>query len=349
MATSSRDSTLVNLTDEGDDEIPTNNETVFESSNMDAYVSMETDTDQLLQPEDESESNQNKESPFTFAFYIKLFDVDTEEITDRLKWSLFPRLDHTSSFAKKKIKPKPDLYGPFWICVTLVFSVAIAGNVSSYFQYKITKDNGGSHWHYDFHKVTLSAVIVFLYAALLPSGVFTALWSNAPKDSSSKPCFTELVCIVGYSLASLVPISILWLIQVSIVQWSLVIVSFFLSGGVLLLALKPIIEEFVEEKSKTYTIIAAILALHLLLAVGFMLCFFHVPSGNGEVVKAISTTEVIAGKTEHIAAIKKEEIKNNSSESKRDLNNIVQKETVHVNATVKTTTDAKEKMSEKKT
>ena len=127
MATSSKDSALVNLVDEGDDEIATNSQTNFDSPNMDAYVSMETDTDQLLQPDEESESNQTKGSPFTFAFYTKLFDVDTEEITERLKWSLFPRLDHTSTFAKKKIRAKPDLYGPFWICVTLIFSVAIAG------------------------------------------------------------------------------------------------------------------------------------------------------------------------------------------------------------------------------
>jgi len=348
MATSSKDSALVNLVDEGDDEIATNSQTNFDSPNMDAYVSMETDTDQLLQPDEESESNQTKGSPFSFAFYTKLFDVDTEEITERLKWSLFPRLDHTSTFAKKKIRAKPDLYGPFWICVTLIFSVAIAGNVSSYFQYKITKNNVGSHWHYDFHKVTLSAVIVFLYAALLPSGVFAALWSNLPKDSTTKPSLTELICIFGYSLASLVPISILWLIQVSIVQWALVIVSFLLSGGVLLLALKPMIEEFISDKSKAYTIIAAILALHLLLAAGFMLCFFHVPSDNSEVVKATSTTASIGGKIESIADIKNEEAKNNAGENKRDLNPINQ-EKAPTNATIKVTTPAKEEIPKKKT
>ena len=222
------------------------------------------------------------------------------------------------------------------------------GNVSSYFQYKITKNNVGSHWHYDFHKVTLSAVIVFLYAALLPSGVFAALWSNLPKDSTTKPSLTELICIFGYSLASLVPISILWLIQVSIVQWALVIVSFLLSGGVLLLALKPMIEEFISDKSKAYTIIAAILALHLLLAAGFMLCFFHVPSNNSEVVKATSTTASIGGKIESIADIKNEEAKNNASENKRDLNPINQ-EKAPTNATIKVTTPAKEEIPKKKT
>ena len=63
-------------------------------------------------------------------------------------------------------------------------------------------------------------------------------------------------------------------------QWILVLVSFFLSGGVLLLALWPIVNEFSAVKTKGYTIIAVVLGLHLLLASGFMLCFFHVPSAQ---------------------------------------------------------------------
>lgn len=32
------------------------------------------------------------------------------------------------------IQPIPDLYGPFWICVTLIFSIAIFGNFAHYIQ-----------------------------------------------------------------------------------------------------------------------------------------------------------------------------------------------------------------------
>ena len=38
--------------------------------------------------------------------------------------------------------------GPFWICTTLVFTTAIAGNLANYIQH------GGNdyEWRYDFHK-----------------------------------------------------------------------------------------------------------------------------------------------------------------------------------------------------
>lgn len=39
------------------------------------------------------------------------------------------------------------LSGPFWICTTLVFTTAIAGNLANYFQ-----TVGTNQWVYDFHK-----------------------------------------------------------------------------------------------------------------------------------------------------------------------------------------------------
>jgi protein YIPF1/2 len=52
------------------------------------------------------------------------------------------------SFLINKIRPNPDLYGPFWICISLIFTIAIAGNIVSFLH------NFGSDykWHTDFHK-----------------------------------------------------------------------------------------------------------------------------------------------------------------------------------------------------
>lgn len=52
------------------------------------------------------------------------------------------------SFLLNKIRPNPDLYGPFWICVSLIFTIAIAGNIVSFMH----KFGSGYEWHTDFHK-----------------------------------------------------------------------------------------------------------------------------------------------------------------------------------------------------
>ena len=271
MAKVAENSALLELLDNNDDEVMTTQDPKEET-----FIDMDHDTDQLLAPDDSNAEGERKnQSVFSLDYYIKLFDVDTDEIIQRLSWAMLPRPQFTTNFAKKTIKAKPDLYGPFWISVTLIFSVAIAGNVASYFQ--MTKD---SHWHYDFHKVTISALIVFLYVALMPMGIFAALWTSSPGEAGSKPCFMELACICGYSLAPFLPASLLWLVQISILQWTLVLLCFGLSGGLLTLALWPLIEQCSQAKSKSYSLIVIILVLNLLLAAGFMLCFYHVPSSN---------------------------------------------------------------------
>ncbi|XP_033148166.1 uncharacterized protein LOC103870835 isoform X2 [Brassica rapa] len=60
---------------------------------------------------------------FTVGAYKPFFDVDTSDVVDRLKESLFP---FRGTFTEKTAD-KPDLYGPFWICTTLIFVAASIG------------------------------------------------------------------------------------------------------------------------------------------------------------------------------------------------------------------------------
>lgn len=62
------------------------------------------------------------------TFIRKYFDVDLEDILLKLKTSIIPFNKEFQLYAEKK----PDLYGPFWIFATLVFIVAVAGNLSGY-------------------------------------------------------------------------------------------------------------------------------------------------------------------------------------------------------------------------
>lgn len=91
------------------------------------------------------------------------------------------------------IRPNPDLYGPFWICVTLVFSIAISGNMANYLQ---TASSAKYHWKYDFHVVSYAATCIFLYAWLLP----LALWGALKWTYNSRNTEEELiqVCYITF-------------------------------------------------------------------------------------------------------------------------------------------------------
>ena len=109
---------------------------------------------QLITDDDENASSWRTSNFLKFEFYQQFFDVDTTAVKDRVLYSMVPLPG--KSFLQHHIRPKPDLYGPFWVCVTLVFSIAISGNMATYLQKSFEADEDHPiKWHYDFHKVKL--------------------------------------------------------------------------------------------------------------------------------------------------------------------------------------------------
>ncbi|XP_057333079.1 protein YIPF1 isoform X2 [Microplitis mediator] len=214
---------------------------------------------------------------WTLEYYQQFFNVETHDVFERIKKSMLP--SNEDNYLLSQIKPNPDLYGPFWIPVTLIFVVAISGNFANYLQ---TANNGKYHWKYDFHIVSYAAISICLYVWMLPLSLWGGMkWTNASPNNSLNTQLMEtnqdlrlldLLCLYGYSLSIYIPVAILWTIQIGWFQWLLVGVASLMSGGVLLRCLLP----FINSKQKLiYT--AIITGMHLLLAAGFMLYFFHVP------------------------------------------------------------------------
>ncbi|KAJ8919380.1 hypothetical protein NQ315_016473 [Exocentrus adspersus] len=209
---------------------------------------------------------------WTLEYYQKYFDVDTKDVMDRIFASITPKWDNS---LKHHLRTKPDLYGPFWISVTLIFTIAISGNISNYLQ----NANSQFHWKYNFHLVSYAATTICLYVTLIPFILWGLLrWSIQINDvegldENVTPGALELICIYGYSLFIYIPISILWTIQISLLKWLLVLIAAFISGSVLLLTLLPALR---LSKHK-FLLIVGIISCHLLLAAGFMLYFFHDP------------------------------------------------------------------------
>jgi protein YIPF1/2 len=82
--------------------------------------------------------------------------------------------------------------------------------------------------------------------------------------------------LYGYSLAVYIPVSVLWTIQFSLLQWLLVSTAAFLSGSVLIFVMIPAL----RYSKYSFIIMVSIAVAHFILAAGFMLYFFHVPASN---------------------------------------------------------------------
>ncbi|KAH8293359.1 hypothetical protein KR018_011574 [Drosophila ironensis] len=229
-------------------------------------------------PLDGAGAGGGKLSFLTIEYYQQFFNVDTYMVLERIANSMIPKRA-AGNYLRMNIGENPDLYGPFWITVTLIFSIAISGNIASY----LHQANDGYHWHYNFHLVSYAATCIFLYANLLPA-ILWALFKYSLKpvdeaeavetDSASyTPSLLSLMCIYGYSLAIYVPVSILWVINISLLQWLLVITAALLSGTVLIAVLTPAL----RNSQYSLFLIIGILSAHVILAAGFLLYFFHSP------------------------------------------------------------------------
>ena len=82
---------------------------------------------------------------WTIEYYRQFFDVDTEQVLSRIKWSMLP-FRHTFLV---RSKARGDLYGPVWVSTTLVFAIAMAWNIASWNGMELNKR---ATWHYDFSK-----------------------------------------------------------------------------------------------------------------------------------------------------------------------------------------------------
>uniref|UniRef100_A0A3Q3X340 Protein YIPF n=1 Tax=Mola mola TaxID=94237 RepID=A0A3Q3X340_MOLML len=199
---------------------------------------------------------------WTFEYYQSFFNVDTIQVLDRVRGSVMPLPGR--NFIKHHLRNNPDLYGPFWICVTLVFSVAISGNLSTFLS---EKGNPSFHYTPQFHRVTIAAVVIFMYAWLVPFGLWGFLtWRQGAERQIGGYSFLETVCVYGYSLFIYIPTSVLWIISFEWLRWTLILVAILISGSVLVLTFWPVVRD--DTKVMAVATIVAIVALHTLLAIG---------------------------------------------------------------------------------
>ncbi|XP_016341732.1 protein YIPF1-like [Sinocyclocheilus anshuiensis] len=214
-------------------------------------------------------SGQRKSAPFwTFEYYQTLFDVDSHQVKNRIIGSILPWPG--KNFVEVYLRSNPDLYGPFWICATLVFAIAVSGNISSFLV-----NQGQPKFRYvpDFSKVTMAATAIYSYAWLVPLALWGFLtWRNRKITSLVSYSFLQIVCVYGYSLSIYIPAVILWIIPSEGLRWCSIVVALCLSGSVLVMTFWPAIRD--DKPRITIAIISTIVILHVLLAVGCKVCFF---------------------------------------------------------------------------
>lgn len=144
-------------------------------------------------------------SILTLEYYQSYFDVSTSEVVERVLAGMVP----LRSRLVDKLHPHPDLYGPFWITVTLILVTAISGNIANVWEKKTA-------WEFHFHEVTVIGCSVYAYTWLVPFLLWSFLWW---RGNRSRYTLYQLLAIYGYSVSIFIPLVVLWLIRNEIIRW----------------------------------------------------------------------------------------------------------------------------------
>jgi len=108
------------------------------------------------------------------------------------------------------ISEKPDLYGPFWITTSLVFTAAVCSHMSSWLQSWMSS----SAWEYDLQSMVNAASVVYGYAGLAPVLAYFGL-GQLGVDAK----FLTLICLYGYSLCVFIGASLVCLTPSNTAIW----------------------------------------------------------------------------------------------------------------------------------
>lgn len=197
---------------------------------------------------------------FTIAAYQPYFDVDTSDVLERIKDSLFP---FRGSF-NEKTASNPDLYGPFWICTSLIFVAASIGTFVTYLSHKLQN----KEWNYDINLVTWSAAVFYGYVTVVPIGLYVIL-----KYFSAPSGLVQLFCLYGYSLFVFIPALCLSIVPLEIFRWVVAGVAGLMSATFVALNLRNHIKSAGE---RWFLIVAGIFLLQLALSLVLKIYLFTV-------------------------------------------------------------------------
>lgn len=241
-----------------------------------------------------NESNPSWYNRFISCFQISsltsYFDVDTIDVKDRIEGSIL----HCNKpfYFRQNILHRngraPDLYGPVWICMTLVFFLAVTSNTSKYLK------TDSADVEYDITHLASAFSILVFFTFVIPSFLYilfkcavistvsqeqgvsspSATTENATTTTTATATLVELISIYGYSLVPYIPATILCLVPSIMLEWVILIAATILS---LLLVLRNIMGSIFmqEQRSKAASVSLLLCFCHVVLCFIFKFKFYH--------------------------------------------------------------------------
>lgn len=145
------------------------------------------------------------------AYAQQLFDVSSDDVVKRLRMSLLP-FYYARNGVGSDFRSRPDFWGPFWVATTAILFLAATGNFA---RLLVMEDRGICKA--DYGLVSLGATMIYGFLVGVPLLTRVALYVSGYDGDTIN--FRQMICVYGYSLAPIIPASVLCMIPVEIIRW----------------------------------------------------------------------------------------------------------------------------------
>jgi len=237
-----------------------------------------------------------KEDPSKYPFYNvrryrPYFDVDTKEVLWRVCNSFIGAVRPNFMQVTQE---RPDFYGPFWVCTTLVFVTAVAGNYAKYIDWRKnhgsspapapatngtapsiypppppdSKDPTQEQWFTDYTKLSISAAVFYGYVFVISLLLFFVM-----KYLRGDMRLPHMYCAYGYAMTIYIPVALICIIPSNPLRWGLVGGATLTSAAFLLMNMRERVMAI--GMGKSIPVLFTIFALHCGMGLVLMFVFFH--------------------------------------------------------------------------
>jgi len=171
---------------------------------------------------------QTLKSCFQISSLQKYFDVDTLDVKTRLVGSL--RHAHKPGYFLGTILncegKNADLYGPFWICMTLSWFLAVTANTSKF----LHQNESLSDVEFDVTHLFHSFAVILVFTFILPTILYIIIRYLVQNRSQLQPfVLVDLISLYGYSLVPYLFATVLCVLPMPLFDWVVLLLATFWS------------------------------------------------------------------------------------------------------------------------
>ncbi|KAJ1656566.1 hypothetical protein IWQ61_003878 [Dispira simplex] len=215
-----------------------------------------------------AQQTQGQPSLWQVEYYAGYFNVDTNEVLERMVQSVIPTKNFLDTIAAN-----PDLYGPFWIVTTVIFTMFVTSSLAQ----SIIAYLHGAKRVYDFTTLSFAVFTVYPYVGAASVGV----WATT-KYFGCQPSLMEIFSVYGYSFTVWIPIAVACVVPSDLVRWILTLVAFVSSAFFICRNILYIVARSNATVHKALVLV--VLAAHAAVALIFKIKFFSYSVGDSAVV-----------------------------------------------------------------